>query len=90
MKTTVPIVRRTAGPDAKRVTIEEYMTGRTKDGEILCYKCAQPGHIVPSPCVYYPYCIYCQGECRHSTRHHDERVSKDNVMNDGMKENIGE
>lgn len=86
------VQRRSAGPNAKRVTMEEYSAGKTRTGEKLCYKCAQAGHIVPTPCVFYPYCLICQGETRHSTKHHDEFMDKEQTRKReaAMMANAGE
>ena len=64
-----------AGPNAKRISLREYESGKADGGGEWCMKCLQYGHTTKTPCIYYCACLKCSEpaqEQRHSTKFHDE------------------
>ena len=61
--------RTSAGPNAARVTLEDIRNGKTANGDVVCFNCAQSGH-VKFQCAFYPFCVHCNGEKRHNTAGH--------------------
>ena len=61
--------RTSAGPNAARVTLEDIRNGKTANGDVVCFNCAQSGH-VKFQCAFYAFCVHCNGEKRHNTAAH--------------------
>ena len=61
--------RTTAGPNAARMTLEDLRNGKTANGDVVCFNCAQSGHL-KFQCAFYAFCVYCNGEKRHNTASH--------------------
>ena len=61
--------RTTAGPNAARATLEDVRNGKTTNGDMVCFNCAQSGHL-KFQCAFYAFCVYCNGEKRHNTAAH--------------------
>ena len=61
--------RTTAGPNAARATLEDVRNGKTANGDVVCYNCAQSGHL-KFQCASYAFCVYCNGEKRHNVAAH--------------------
>ena len=66
---------RSAGPDAPRVSVEEYKRGEAQNGDRVCYRCCTRNHIA-FDCPYVSFCIYCKKETDHPSIRHDDVMAK--------------
>ena len=68
--------RVSAGPDAQRVTEEEYRKGQANNGDMVCYRCCTRNHIAPN-CPYVSYCVFCKKETNHPSRAHNDNLARE-------------
>ena len=68
--------RVSAGPDAQRVTEEEYRKGQANNGDMVCYRCCTRNHIALN-CPYVSYCVFCKKETNHPSRAHNDNVTRE-------------
>ena len=64
-----------AGPNAERVTEEEYRRGLAMSGETVCYKCCTKNHIA-TECPYTSFCVFCRRETDHPSKLHGDFMSR--------------
>ena len=66
-----PRDRVSAGPNAERVSVEEYKKGQATNGDRVCYRCCTRNHIA-FDCPFVAYCVFCKKETNHPSIRHDD------------------